>query len=203
MMRVDRAGRWLNRIVPTARITATKPFHQGIEMSNQERPPAGLVVFTIVVVAMAVGALWLDSNRAAPVAKPKAERSFTVPTNLKPIPGTPPPVKAAPKKPQKRISRAKVRILNVDSKAKRYALTLVSSRTQMACLIPLWEKESGWSPTSDNPTSSAYGIPQILGLEARTGDDYRAQVRAGLGYIKHRYGTPCRAWSFWQNHKWY
>lgn len=203
MMRVDRAGRWLNRIVPTARIIATKPFHQGIEMSDQERPSAGLVAFTAVVVAMAVAALWLDSNRDAPVAKPKAERSFTVPTNLKSITGTPPPAKAAPKKPQKPVSRAKVRTLNVDSKAKRYAFTLVSSRAQMACLIPLWEKESGWSPTSDNPTSSAYGIPQILGLEARTGDDYRAQVRAGLGYIKHRYGTPCRAWAFWQNHKWY
>lgn len=202
-MRVDRVGSWLNRIVPTARITATKPFHQGIEMSDQERPPAGLVVFTIVVVAMAVGALWLDSNRAAPLAKPRAERSFIIPDGTKPIPGTIPKPNNGIEKPQKRISRTKVRTLNVESKAKRYALTLVSSPAQMACLIPLWEKESGWSPTSDNPTSSAYGIPQILGLEARTGDDYRAQVRAGLGYIKHRYGTPCRAWSFWQNHRWY
>jgi hypothetical protein len=202
-MRAVRAGRWLNRIVPTAVTTDTNLSRRSIEMSNQERPPAGLVLFTVVVVAMAVAALWLDANRAEPVAKPKAERSFTVPTHLKPITGTPPPVKAAPKKPQKRISRDKVRSLKVDSKAKRYALTLVSSPTQMACLLPLWQKESGWSATSDNPTSSAYGIPQILGLEARTGDDYRAQVRAGLGYIKHRYGTPCRAWAFWQNNRWY
>ena len=172
-------------------------------MSNQERPPAGLVVFTVVVVAMATAALWLDSRRAEPAPKAQAERSFTVPDNLKPITGTPPPVKGAPERPQDGVSRSSSRVLDLSSPARRYAFTLVSSRAQMACLIPLWDKESGWSPTSDNPTSSAYGIPQILGLEARTGDDYRAQVRAGLGYIKHRYGTPCRAWGFWQNHRWY
>jgi hypothetical protein len=77
------------------------------------------------------------------------------------------------------------------------------SATQWPCLHELWMRESGWSPTSDNPTSSAYGIPQILGLEARTGDDYKAQVRAGLSYIDHRYGTPCKAWSFWRSHRWY
>jgi len=172
-------------------------------MSNQERPPAGLVLFTIVVLVMTLAALWLDANRAEPVAKPKAERSFTVPENLKPIPGTQPPARDTPERPQDAVSRSSTRILDLSSPARRYAFMLVSSRTQMACLIPLWDKESGWSPTSDNPTSTAYGIPQILGLEARTGDDYKAQVRAGLGYIKHRYGTPCRAWSFWQNHRWY
>ena len=96
-------------------------------------------------------------------------------------------------------SRSKQRL---SSPSKRYANDLVSA-AQMACLLPLWERESGWSPTSDNPTSSAYGIPQILGLKARTGDDYRAQVRAGLDYISNRYGSPCRAWAFWQNHGWY
>jgi len=29
------------------------------------------------------------------------------------------------------------------------------------------------------------------------------QVRWGLGYIKGRYDTPCKAWSFWQAHGWY
>lgn len=110
-----------------------------------------------------------------------------------------------PSKQKKKVSERKV-VRKVSRKlsspSKRYAATLVTG-PQLDCLLPLWQKESGWSPTSDNPTSSAYGIPQILGLEARTGDDYKAQVRAGLSYIKHRYGTPCRAWSFWQDHRWY
>jgi hypothetical protein len=96
-------------------------------------------------------------------------------------------------------SRYKVR---ANTPSKRYARGLVS-QTQWPCLHELWMRESGWSPTSDNPTSSAYGIPQILGLEKRTGDNYRKQVDAGLAYINHRYGTPCRAWSFWTTHRWY
>ena len=169
-------------------------------MNQRNEIRLGFAIFVIVVILMTVIEIVLVGRAEQNIQTNKqSASSFVVPKDTKPTVG-----KALPsRKPQKRISRAKVRTLNVDSKAKRYALTLVPSATQMACLLPLWEKESGWSATSDNPTSSAYGIPQILGLEARTGDDYKAQVRAGLGYIKHRYGTPCRAWGFWQNHRWY
>lgn len=169
-------------------------------MNQRNEIRLGFAIFVIVVILMTVIEIVLVGRAEQNIQTNKQSvRSFVVPKDTKPTVGKALPVK----KPQKRISRAKVRTVKVNSKAKRYALTLVSSPTQMACLLPLWQKESGWSATSDNPTSSAYGIPQILGLEARTGDDYKAQVRAGLGYIKHRYGTPCRAWAFWQNHKWY
>jgi len=168
-------------------------------LSNRDR---GLALFTIIIIAITLAMLALLQHPQQVDQTNKQTRnnvrSFAVPPGTKPTVG-----RNVPERAQKRVSRAKVRAVNLDSKAKRYAFTLVSSRSEMACLIPLWERESGWSATSDNPTSSAYGIPQILGLEARTGDDYRAQVRAGLSYIKHRYGTPCKAWSFWQDHRWY
>lgn len=171
-----------------------------MKMNEEEQLPNWLVVLVAALILMVIAEILFINKAEQNIQTTKQTvRSFVVPKDTKPTVG-----KALPtRKPQKRISRSKVRTFKVDSKSKRYALTLVSSPTQMACLIPLWERESGWSPTSDNPTSSAYGIPQILGLKARTGDDYQAQVRAGLSYIKHRYGTPCSAWEFWQNHRWY
>jgi hypothetical protein len=92
---------------------------------------------------------------------------------------------------------------------KDYALQqLGGDATQMSCLDQLWEAESGWDPNAQNPTSTAYGIPQFLdstwastGIE-KTSDPYR-QIDAGLIYIKNRYGTPCEAWSFHQENNWY
>jgi hypothetical protein len=80
---------------------------------------------------------------------------------------------------------------------------------QWSCLNKLWTKESGWRTHADNPTSSAYGIPQALpGSKMRTaGRDWRTnpktQIKWGLGYIKGRYDTPCSAWSFHRAHNWY
>jgi hypothetical protein len=80
---------------------------------------------------------------------------------------------------------------------------------QMSCLDPLWEGESGWRTTADNPRSSAYGIPQALpgSKMAEAGPDWATnaatQIRWGLGYIRDRYGSPCGAWSFKQGHGWY
>jgi soluble lytic murein transglycosylase-like protein len=68
--------------------------------------------------------------------------------------------------------------------------------------------ESSWNPNADNPTSTAYGIPQFLDSTwagtgyAKTSDPY-TQIDAGLVYIAKSYGTPCGAWSFWQAHNWY
>lgn len=71
---------------------------------------------------------------------------------------------------------------------------------QFPCLDELWNRESGWSTTADNPESGAYGIPQSLpaGKMASAGADWQTsavtQIRWGLGYIKGRYGSPCGAW---------
>ena len=34
--------------------------------------------------------------------------------------------------------------------------------SQFSCLENLWGKESGWNPNAQNPSSTAYGIPQFL-----------------------------------------
>ncbi|MEE2042207.1 lytic transglycosylase domain-containing protein [Nocardiopsis tropica] len=77
------------------------------------------------------------------------------------------------------------------------------------CLEPLWEKESNWDHTAENPGSGAYGIPQSLpgSKMASHGDDWRTnpatQIAWGIDYIKDRYGNPCGAWSHSQANNWY
>jgi hypothetical protein len=81
--------------------------------------------------------------------------------------------------------------------------------SQFGCLDALYMSESGWDVHADNPTSSAYGIPQALPGEkmAGSGPDWQnnaeTQIRWGLSYIQSRYGTPCSAWAFKQGHNWY
>jgi hypothetical protein len=80
---------------------------------------------------------------------------------------------------------------------------------QFSCLDPLWSGESGWRINADNPSSSAYGIPQALpgSKMSSAGADWATnpvtQIRWGLGYIRDRYGSPCGAWSFKQGHGFY
>ena len=84
---------------------------------------------------------------------------------------------------------------------KSYAKAKVNSGKQWSCLSKLWGKESAWNHLADNPHSTAFGIPQILGLT--TTNPYK-QVDLGIKYIKHRYNTPCKAWDRWQrNGGWY
>lgn len=83
------------------------------------------------------------------------------------------------------------------------------SSDQFGCLDSLWTRESGWSVTADNPTSSAYGIPQALpgSKMASAGADWQynpvTQITWGLGYIQDRYGSPCGAWGHSQSVGWY
>lgn len=87
--------------------------------------------------------------------------------------------------------------------------------SELACLIPLWHKESGWNPNAANPTSSARGIPQMMmgihyGLDWQTnakGREYLSnpniQINVGLNYIQERYGSPCNALNIWNTQSWY
>ncbi|WP_460435633.1 aggregation-promoting factor C-terminal-like domain-containing protein, partial [Angustibacter speluncae] len=83
------------------------------------------------------------------------------------------------------------------------------SDEQFDCLDSLWTKESNWRWNADNPTSSAYGIPQALpGSKMSTvGSDWETnpvtQITWGLAYIDDVYGTPCSAWSHSRSHNWY
>ena len=98
--------------------------------------------------------------------------------------------------------------------AKEIALQMVLDQGWEAdqfhsCLEPLWEKESNWNHTAQNPSSGAYGIPQSLPGDkmASHGSDWRTnpatQISWGISYIKDRYGNPCGAWSHSQANNWY
>ncbi|AUG28611.1 lytic transglycosylase domain-containing protein [Microbacterium hominis] len=79
---------------------------------------------------------------------------------------------------------------------------------QFACLVSLWNKESGWRVNAAN-SSGAYGIPQALpgSKMASAGADWETnpatQIAWGLGYISGRYGTPCGAWDHSESVGWY
>lgn len=80
---------------------------------------------------------------------------------------------------------------------------------QFSCLSTLWDRESGWDHTADNPRSSAYGIPQALpgSKMSSAGADWRTnpvtQIRWGLGYIESSYGSPCSALAHSSSNGWY
>jgi hypothetical protein len=80
---------------------------------------------------------------------------------------------------------------------------------QFSCLESLWEKESGWDPAAENPSSSAFGIPQALpgSKMASAGADWQTnpatQIEWGLGYIRDSYGSPCSAWGHSEANGWY
>jgi hypothetical protein len=83
------------------------------------------------------------------------------------------------------------------------------SQDQFGCLDSLWTRESGWNVHADNPSSSAYGIPQALpgSKMSSEGADWATnpvtQIRWGLGYIQDRYGSPCGAWSMSESQGFY
>jgi septal ring factor EnvC (AmiA/AmiB activator) len=70
--------------------------------------------------------------------------------------------------------------------------------------------ESGGDPTADNPTSTAFGLGQLL-LGNRIlylGQDYATidcgrQLSAFRAYVRDRYGTAENAQAFWQANGWY
>ena len=73
-------------------------------------------------------------------------------------------------------------------KLKQYTFhQLDYSFTDFYCVDELWHKESRWNYKAKNPKSSAFGIPQILGLKEK---NPVKQIDRGLAYIKHRYDKP-------------
>ncbi len=80
---------------------------------------------------------------------------------------------------------------------------------EYACLVALWNRESGWNVYANNASSGAYGIPQALpgSKMASAGADWATnpttQITWGLSYITGRYGTPCGAWAHSESVGWY
>jgi membrane protein involved in colicin uptake len=97
--------------------------------------------------------------------------------------------------------------------ARSIAADMVAARgwssAQFDCLDNLWAKESNWRVSAENPSSSAYGIPQALpgSKMSSAGSDWRSnpatQIEWGLGYISSRYGNPCAAWEHSRANNWY
>ena len=87
--------------------------------------------------------------------------------------------------------------------AKDYAQGKISER-EFKCLDKLWTKESNWRSNAKSKTHDM-GIPQrhmkhnSKAQQEKFLRDPLAQVDWGLGYIEHRYGTPCRALAAWMS----
>ena len=80
-------------------------------------------------------------------------------------------------------------------------IEMYDSKHEWKSLFTLWNRESRWDYTADNPHSTAYGIPQMLKMPKDT--PMIKQIDLGLKYIKHRYGTPSKALAFHDRNGWY
>lgn len=81
-------------------------------------------------------------------------------------------------------------------------------KSEQKCLGSLWGKESAWNYEASSPTDD-YGIPQRhmrYNTQEQIEDFMKSpvtQIDWGLNYIKVRYGSPCQAWDFWEENRWY
>lgn len=97
----------------------------------------------------------------------------------------------------------------IQSYAHSLVLSYGWSEADYQALVLLVNRESSWNPYAINKKSGACGLFQAYPCSkmAKYGSDYRTnykvQVAWGIDYIKNRYGTPQKAWSFWQSHYWY
>ena len=76
-------------------------------------------------------------------------------------------------------------------------------------IVMIVNHESSWRPNAVNKKSGSCGLFQAYPCSkmAKYGSDYRTnyktQMKFGFEYIKARYQTPTKAWSFWQSHHWF
>ena len=82
-----------------------------------------------------------------------------------------------------------------------YAHTKIVDYKQFRCFKLLISKENAsWNPKAVGNLAGSrrvYGIGQMKSEYYRTLDGF-AQIDASLKYIKNRYYTPCKSWSFFQ-----
>jgi hypothetical protein len=83
-----------------------------------------------------------------------------------------------------------------------------SSGQEWTSLADLWQRESGWSNTAQNPDSTAYGIAQFLDttwsdVGCTKTSNATQQINCGLAYIQKSYGNPIVAWAHEQQFGWY
>ena len=88
-----------------------------------------------------------------------------------------------------------------------YSRALGYSKREVTCLLTLWTRESRFDhlarprDAQGKPTSSAYGIAQLLGERSSQPE---LQILHGIRYIAHRYsGSACRAKNHSDRRNWY
>ena len=74
--------------------------------------------------------------------------------------------------------------------------------TQTECLFRIAIKESNIRYNAINKSSGAYGAWQFLSKSVR-GKTPHEQVLLAIDYANYRYGSPCKAWAFWQRNYWW
>jgi hypothetical protein len=178
------------------------------EANAEERPPITLYSSTLVDaqnlrVEQAAGG-------AATAAVDLDRSGYTVYVTPKPTP-TPEPVAIEPS--SSSSSWSPPFVTPDPGTAQAIAYDMVRARgwgdDQFACLVALWNKESGWRVNAYNAGSGAYGIPQALpgskmGSVAPDWETNAAtQITWGLNYIGGRYGNPCGAWGHSESAGWY
>ena len=103
------------------------------------------------------------------------------------------------------MNLSQISLMDMKRLAKRLAeikvMSTYNSKHEWNSLFALWNKESRWDYTANNPHSTAYGIPQLLKMDEST--PMERQIELGLKYIKHRYGTPSKALAFHNRNGWY
>ena len=140
----------------------------------------------------------------APIEFPNAEVSSTPSASPSTAPSS---SSAAPSKAPAPV------VVDDPAGAQAYAAGELAARGwgpgEMSCLTQLWNRESEWLTSAENPDGGAYGIAQSLPAEkmASVGSDwktnYKTQITWGLGYIEERYGSPCAAWGHSKAVNWY
>lgn len=151
------------------------------------------------------------------VAKEVARDNYTI-TDPPPPPPPPPPAPEPEPEPEVEVeAEAEVwtppAVTPDPGSAQEYAQQQLAAMGmndgEFACLVALWNRESGWRVNANNASSGAYGIPQALpgSKMASAGADWETnantQIDWGLGYIMGRYGSPCAAWAHSEAENWY
>jgi len=176
---------WLYLLITTTRITKTKSYPQVSVVVDKSDRHAASMRKVIHRLDMRGTLRWLEAFRASHRARKGIARGVAAAIGLSLF------------LPMGQVSEAS--IVPTKRALKAYTRTLLSAN-QYQCVSTLWGKESAWNHAADNPHSTAYGIPQILGM--KTKDPY-VQIHKGLIYIDKRYSTPCKALRFHVKHGWY
>lgn len=75
------------------------------------------------------------------------------------------------------------------------------SKAEVKCALEIAYRESRYNPGSVNRTSGARGVYQLLHGQPQW--DLKKQVQMATKYMKHRYGTWCKAYAFHIRNDWW